>query len=196
MSNASADHEVSIIRFPDNGDKWHLVSSYLKLRKDVFIDQMAWPLIEVESMEFEQYDTFHAVYAIAHRGDEVLGGARLLRTDSRSGTGVVAYSYMIRDAYLDHLPGLPANLCVSEPAVDPAIWELTRFASTDNRRVGAAILDTCNEFLRNQGASECYFLGPPAFMRMARSMGYSPRPLGDIVGNQDGRFLAFSCGVV
>ena len=73
--------------------------------------------------------------------------------------------------------------------------ELTRLAAR-SARLGAAILTATNGFLKREGGDTCLFLGFPAFMRMARSMGYDPKPLGKLTGNGDGRFLAFSCGVI
>ena len=99
--------EVRIIRYPEGLPHWDLVGSYLKLRKEVFVDRLEWPLLHVDELEFEQYDTFDTTYVVATCGDDVVGGARLRRTDQRSGGGHVRYSYMIRDACLGLLPGLP-----------------------------------------------------------------------------------------
>lgn len=188
--------QITVLKFPTDIVHWHLVKKFLLLRKEVFVDKMDWPLFHADSMEFEQYDTLSSVYVIAHEDGDVIGGARLVRTDQFQSAGKIVYSYMIRDAYLNNLPGLPPEICNEEPPVDSKVWELTRFASLDSQRVGCDILEQCNTFLKDEGAVECLFLGPPAFMRMARGMGYDPRPLGKITGNKDGRFLAFSCDVI
>lgn len=174
-----------------------LLKGYFSLRKNVFVDQMGWELFEDRSMEFEQYDTAHAVYLIAHEGGRVYGGARLLPTDvvQPVGYGARPYTYMIRDAYDGILPQLPADICEEVPPVFEEIWELTRFVADKTPGVGRAILDATNDFLKDEGASACLFLGPPAFMRMAKSQGYRPEPLGAIQGNRDGKFLAFRCEV-
>ena len=190
-----AEFKVSIVSLPYGAAKWHLVCDFLVLRKQVFIDEMGWDLHLEKSWEYEQYDALDAVYVIAHCGDKVLGGARLLRTDRENGTGTLRYSYMIRDAYLGHLPGLPEEICADDPPVAKTTWELTRLA-VRSARLGAAILTATNEFLKTVDADTCLFLGPPSFMRMARGMGYDPQPMGQITGNHDGRFLAFSCGVI
>ena len=189
------DFEVSVLRMPDGVGHWNLVCDFMRLRRQVFIEEMHWDLQVAETMEFEQYDSLDAVYVVAHHGDRVLGGARLLRTDREVGTGKLRYSYMIRDAHLGHLPGLPTDLCEVEPPRTKTAWELTRLA-VRSARLGAAILTATNEFLKQEGADTCLFLGFPAFMRMARSMGYDPKPMGKLSGNGDGKFLAFSCGVV
>lgn len=192
---AAESCQLSTLQFPRNSARWDLVTRFLELRKSVFVDRMHWDLYHRSEMEFEQYDYFGAVYVIAHHGPEVVGGARLIRTDWTFGTGRMVYSYMIRDAFLDHLPGLPRDLCDDEPPVDPETWELTRLTAT-RPGVAEAILTEANRYLRNVSARRCLFLGPPAFMRMAQRMGYEPRPMGAITGNRDGRFLAFSCSVM
>ncbi|MEM7730833.1 MAG: acyl-homoserine-lactone synthase [Pseudomonadota bacterium] len=49
------------------------MTSFFELRKAIFIDKMDWPLYAYERIEFEQYDTFNAVYIIAHDGGRALG---------------------------------------------------------------------------------------------------------------------------
>lgn len=183
--------EVSILKMPEDAARWHLVVDFMHMRKQVFVDDLDWQLHHDNDLEFEQYDDPATAYIVAHENAQVLGGARLVRTDRRFGI----YSYMIRDAHLKNLPGLPEDLCEDEPPVSQSIWELTRFMSLNNLRVGEAILRNADRWLKEQGANTCLFLGPPAFMRMAKRMGYCPRPMGKIVGNRDGRFLAFSCAV-
>lgn len=186
---------VDVLVLPRDMNKYHLVANFFKFRKQIFIDQMSWPLHHAEGIEFEQYDTFDTAYVIAHRNGEVMGGARLKRTDKLYGEGRVVYSYMIRDAHLGLLPGMPNDLCYKSPPVDPRSWELTRFASMQIPGLAESILEAANSYLFTIGAAECLFLGPPAFLRMASRLGWTPEPLGGIVQNDDGKFLAFSCPV-
>lgn len=193
------EFEVSIVNFPHGARKWQLVSDFLSLRKRVFVDSMRWSLVHDNDLEFEQYDNYsRTTYVLAHHGDSVIGGARLLRTDSTmSGVGKVQYSYMIRDACLGLLPNMPTELCDQEAPVSADMWELTRLVTeSKDPTVGQAILSATNEFLWQLSASDCLFLGPPAFMKMAKRMGFDPTPMGKIQGNEDGRFLAFSCSVL
>lgn len=192
-----ADVEVAVVELPKAVADNDLVGRFMQLRKAIFIDRMAWPLHMAEGIEFEQYDTLDTTYVIAHRAREVIGGARLKRTDARLGRGKVGYSYMIRDAYLGLLPGMPSGLCHDEPPVDRHVWELTRLVVLDGAAGAAeAILWATNAFLREKGAKTCLFLGSPAFIRMARRLGWNPQALGPVVGNADGRFLAFKCDVL
>lgn len=188
--------ELTLVRPPDGFKRYDLVQSFLRLRKQIFVDKMGWPLYDYEEIEFEQYDSFTAAYIIAHEGDDVLGGARLIRTDQMLGSGKLRYSYMIRDACLGLLPGMPTTLCTAPPPQDNKIWELTRLVTVAGKEVARPILLAVNEFLITENASTCLFLGPPAFIRMAKSMNFSPVPLGPIVRNEDGKFLAFSCRVL
>ncbi len=193
-----SDMQVTRVRLFDGAVENELLKGYFALRKQVFVDQMGWELFSDRALEFEQYDTAHAVYLIAHEGQTVLGGARLLPTDvvQPASYGARPYTYMIRDAFDGVLPQLPPEICSEAPPTVGGEWELTRFVSDQTPGVGRAILDATNSFLKDEGAQACLFLGPPAFMRMARSQGYRPVAMGAIQKNEDGRFLAFRCEVV
>ncbi|MGR3199743.1 MAG: acyl-homoserine-lactone synthase, partial [Paracoccus sp. (in: a-proteobacteria)] len=191
----ASDLKVEVINLPHDMARFDLVASFLRLRKQIFVDRMAWPLHHAEGIEFEQYDTFDTAYVIAHQDGRAVGGARLKRTDCSFGGGKVVYSYMIRDAHLGLLPGMPTNLCHEEPPVDAQAWELTRFAALPIPGLAERILDVSNDYLHRVGATDCLFLGPPAFLRMATRLGWTPRPMGDLVSNDDGKFLAFACAV-
>lgn len=191
--------EIVVGNICDQSGTNAVINGFLELRREVFINKMDWQLFSHAQIEYEQYDAITTTYVIAHEGGQVVGGARLIRTDNRLPTAYDArthYSYMIRDAYLGLLPGLPTDICDVEPPVSNSVWELTRFISMDGVRIGAEVLTKVNTFLGAQNAKSCLFLGPPAFMRMSKSMGYKPKPLGKIVGNTSGRFLAFSCDVI
>lgn len=187
---------VSILRLPDAAPIWNLVGKYMTLRKEVFISQKSWSLWQAEEMEFEQYDTFDTVYVIAHKNGEVVGGGRLRRADQQTGKGSVVYSYMIRDAVLGLLPGLPKELCFEEPPTNESTWELTRFVSIGGAGVAALMLRAINDFLFAVGGSDCLCLGTPAFLRMARRVGWAVEAVGPLCGNVDGRFLVFNCPVM
>jgi acyl homoserine lactone synthase len=160
----------------------------LKLRKQVFVDRLEWPLFYADEVEFEQYDSLDTTYVICLEGDEVIGGARLRRTDHYSGHGSLRYSYMIRDACLGHLPGLPATLCDDMPPSDSRTWELTRMIVNGPKSLTEKVLEEVNLFLLSEGATTCLFLGSPAFLRMARRLDWPAQPLGPVCGNADGRF--------
>lgn len=196
FSNAAqAGYRVHVVQCPEDLGLWHLVNDYLKLRKQVFVDRLEWPLFHAENLEFEQYDSFDTVYVVATLNGEVVGGARLRRTDQLSGQGQIQYSYMIRDACLGILPGLPQELCDELPPMDEHTWELTRMVVTGPKEVSRMILAKINVFLGQEGAETVLFLGSPAFRRMASSMAWPVKQLGPITGNADGRFQVFECPV-
>lgn len=185
--------EVSVLHPSTGVDRWNLVYTFLQLRRQVFIQRMKWQLMDDKGIEFEQYDIMGVGhYVIAHRGDRVLGGARLVRCNNRIGQ----YSYMIRDAYLGKI-SLPHEICETAPPEDEESWELTRLVSDSaDPMICRTVLNTANDFIFSQGGARCLFLGPPGFLRMARSYGYVPERLGQITGDESGRFLAFQCAIL
>ena len=195
LAASGSDFTVRIIQYPDGMSHWDQVNSYLKLRKEVFVDRLDWPLFHAEDLEFEQYDSFDTTYVVASQGSKVVGGARLRRTDQFSGGGSLRYSYMIRDACLGLLPGLPKNLCDAIPPLDRSIWDLTRMVVNGPRDVTRMILQATNDFLCKKDAASVLFLGSPAFLRMARSWNWPAQQLGPVTGNADGRFQVIECPV-
>ena len=192
---ALSGYHVEVVRCPSNLDRWHLVNEYLKLRKEVFVDRLEWPLFHAEELEFEQYDSFDTVYVIATHNGVTVGGARLRRANQVSGKGQLQYSYMIRDACLGILPGLPDNLCYEVPSMDTSMWEITRMVVKGPREISRMILAKVNEFLSEEGAETVLFLGSPAFKRMANSLNWPVKQLGPVTGNDDGAFQVFECPV-
>lgn len=186
------DYAITVLAFPEGVEDWDLVTSFMRLRKRVFVDQLKWSLHHSDEVEFEQYDTGRPVYVVAHRDRKVLGGGRLRQTSARIGQ----YRYMIYDAWAGLLDGMPRDLCDREPPVASDVWEFTRFAVQPGEMdVSETIMYVVNDYLRSQNAKSCLFLSSPALMRFATKIGYEPQPLGPVVGNHDGRFLAFSCNV-
>lgn len=191
-----SDFDVSVLHLPEDASNWNLVYAFLKMRRQVFIEKMKWQLMDSEGIEFEQYDIVGvASYVIAHRDQDVIAGARLIRCDKVVGRPPHSYSYMIRDSYLGRIQ-LPSDLCDEEPPTDDKSWELTRLVSADsNPDVARAVLDVSNDYIFEQEGQRCLFLGPPGFLRMARLYNYEPRKLGKITGDESGRFLAFECKI-
>lgn len=191
------DLQTAVLRLPQTVRDWDLVAKFLAFRKEIFVDHKGWPIFHTDELEFDNYDGgFDPVYIVAHRGRDVVGGLRLKRTDGRFGSGSVTYSYMIRDAWLGLLPGLPQNLCAVEPPVSTSVWEMTRFVAAREPEVVEALLLAANDFLFTESADECLFLGSRAFPRLARMLGWDVQLMGEVVGNDDGKFVAFRCPVM
>lgn len=186
---------IKILKMPFGIKKWDLVYEFYELRRKTFVDDMAWPLITQDGIEFDQYDSANlAHYVLAEdEAGKIIAGARLLRCDVEIGHGKDAISYMIRDAVLGRID-LPRNIWgEGDPPVSDKYWELTRLASrsTDpsvNRNILAAVF----KFLSLMGAKECIALTSPALVRLTKSYGYETTRRGPILGNKDGRFCAFS----
>ena len=178
-----------------------LISEFSRLRKRVFVDESGWSLPAMGSVEFDEYDRLDAYYILAvdqHDG-KVVGGARLIRTSAEVESCSIVdhpFSYMIRDAYLGRLDGLPTEICFEEPPVDESVWELTRFVTDGSAMVGQEILMEANKFLEGQGAWSCLFLGHPSFMRLAKKMGLNPEPIGKVIKSEEGTYLSFKCDVL
>jgi len=192
MSVAAAedDIQISILRLPGDASQWELVMRFLELRRKIFIYKKKWRLFEEGAIEFEQYDTATvATYVIAHRNGDILAGLRLLRCDTKIGP---KYSYMIRDAYLKRI-GIPSEICFEEPPATADSWEITRGISVDKTPQSMAkVLNAVHEFIKSEGGKLCLFLGPVAFVRMAKRAGYQPRRLGNIAEDDSGRFLVLA----
>lgn len=177
-----------------------LFSKYLELRTEVFTRGKGWDVWLPTKTDLDSYDCSDAYYIIAYepRKNRVLGGARLMCTQrTERGDRLAPYTYMINDAFQGVLNGLPSNLCVNEPPQSKDVWELTRLVVGESPpSVARSILKASNDFLHAQDAKKCLFLGPKAFMRMAKGMGYHPTPLGPLVGPPKDQFLAFETEVL
>lgn len=110
---------LSVRNLHEFGD---LYPRYLEARRAVFIDQKGWQLPETEGMEFDQYDTPLARWIVIHNDADILASVRLMPTTATCGN----HSYMLRDAQLGRLPGLPTDMLYDIAPVDREIWEATR----------------------------------------------------------------------
>ena len=197
MKNLSL-HKLSL---NSSGSDGILLCDFLQLRHDIFVEKLSWELTTIGGLEVEEYDTEDAIFIVAvdNETQKVVGGARLLRTDHEMSACAFSdetVTYMIKDAFEGKLDGIPAQITLEQPPTSKAIWELTRLISTGGAVVVEAILFEAQRILKTKMATECLFLGPPSFMRMARKMGFQPKPLGPVVEEQSGKYLAFSCNVL
>ena len=163
--------EISILHAPESALRWNLVYDYMKLRHEVFMTKKNWSLHAHAGVEFEQYDALGlAYYVLAHKGDTVIAGCRLIRCDSVIGR----YTYMIKDAY-DGRISLPREICDAPPPTDAQSWELTRLVSRRHGTAAKAVLEASNIFLAAMGAERCLCLAAPAARRLGEVAGYSDR---------------------
>lgn len=194
-----SDVEISILSMPHSILRWNLVSSFMELRKDVFIQRKQWSLIAHEDVEFEQYDTMnHATYVVAHVKGDVIAGCRLIRCDLQIGspdTGI-GYTYMINDAFHGRID-LPRTICDVPPPTTDRFWELTRLgARKGNRKAVLRVMRAAYQFLSANDAMGCLCLASPAVQRIAHLSGFETKALGPICGAEDEEtFLAFEIAI-
>ncbi|MFV1614011.1 acyl-homoserine-lactone synthase [Phaeobacter sp. JH20_36] len=115
------------ITFDNFGETGALFTELLRARYRHFVKLRRWDLPNVRGLEFDQYDTPESIYCAVHDGMAVLGGFRLTPTTAQC----MNTSYMLRDAQLGLLPGLPSNVLDDAAPQDPGIWEVSRFFVED-----------------------------------------------------------------
>ncbi len=101
------------------GSSWQLSTQVLDLmhtfRHEVFVKRLKWSLPLINGVERDQYDTPEAKYVLISDGpDRVTACARLLPTTA---------AYMLPELFPQLLGEAPVPR-------DPAIWELSRFATS------------------------------------------------------------------
>ncbi|WP_293574188.1 acyl-homoserine-lactone synthase [Phaeobacter sp.] len=116
------------ITFDNLNQTGGLFTQLLRARHHHFVELHDWQLPNVRGMEFDQYDTPESVYCAIHDDDVVSAGFRLTPTTAQS----INASYMLRDAQLGLLPGLPQTVLDDPAPRDPGIWEITRVFVSDN----------------------------------------------------------------
>ncbi len=129
-------------------------------RKQVFIDELGWPLQADAGVEIDEYDSEEAIYLIEAQSPRapVTGSARLLRTDR---------PHLLGDRF--------SHLCASAPPAGPDIWEATRFCPAPMlARMIAAIMETALIF----GTRRVSFVASAALAPLALKVGWSAKALG------------------
>lgn len=160
-----------------------LFVNYLKARREVFIVQKGWSLPEVDGMEFDQYDTPRARWIVIHEYGEILAGVRISPTTARCGQ----HSYMIRDAQLGLLEGLPHDVLYFDAPVDEHIWEATRLfvaqsvASSRRLQIQVMLMEQMAAAARREGASHVIGIVPAVFRRWMNRFGMSATPVGPVI---------------
>ena len=139
-------------------------------RKQVFIDELRWPLNADSGIEIDAYDSEDAVYLIEADAPRapVTASARLLRTDR---------PHLLGERF--------AHLCAGAPPSGSNIWEATRFCPAPGTprgaerrlmlaRMIAAIMETGLLF----GIDRVTFVASAALAPLARQVGWSVAALG------------------
>jgi acyl-homoserine lactone synthase len=148
----------------------HPLTEMHRQRKQVFIDELGWPLEEIAGVEIDRFDCPDAVYLVEINPPErrVSCSARLLPTDR------------------PHLLGeVFPMLCESSPPTGPHVWEATRFCPAPSTPKGeprraqlarmiAAIMETSLLF----GIDRVTFVASAALTPLASRAGWRVEALG------------------
>jgi len=170
---ASDGHiKATTLSFSNMSHFGDLFVSFLKARKDTFIDRLHWNLPESEGMEFDQYDTPLSRWIAIHEFGEVLAGIRLTPTTARCGV----YSYMLRDAQKGMLENIPSDVLFLDAPVEQRVWEASRLFIADNvpahRRliIQSVLMNQLTKAAREMGATHVIGIVPAVWSRWLRRL--------------------------
>lgn len=165
---------------------------YLRLRKKFFVDELGWDIPHNADLEMDQYDNPETWYSLVLRGNEVLGGARVIPTTTVWGE----CTYMVRDAFNGRLAGIPREVMPTD-SVSPRLWECSRLVIADHldRHEKSRALDEIVagliEVASENGASELMTLSTLAVLRALRGLGFDVHRMGERYRDPgDGRLYA------
>ena len=157
-----------------------LYVNYMKTRKKVFIDQLGWNVPHSDGMEFDQYDTPLCRMVVVHEYGEVLAGIRLSPTTAKIGL----HSYMLRDAQLGLLDGIPSDVLFFDAPVDATVWEATRVFITDavtaarRATIQRILVDKMIRTVVEEGGTSLIGIVPSIYARWLRRLELDAVPVG------------------
>ncbi len=171
---------TSILSFLNMHAHGELLVSFMRARKETFIERLNWQLPETDGMEYDQYDTPACRWVVIHEFGEVAGGVRLVPTTARCGV----YTYMLRDAQRGLLQEIPKDVLFFEAPVSPTICEASRlFISPQvpaHRRgvVQAVLMEGLSLAATDMGASQVIGIVPAVWSRWLRRLDLDAVPVG------------------
>lgn len=168
----------------------HILQNMFRLRNTVFYERLGWQVKSHDQMEQDEYDDLNPVYFIAHNNDgEAKGCWRLLPTDG---------PYMLKDVFPELLDGEAAPN-------DPAVWELSRFATAplDNSDFSQAHLSEVTfdmlrkmfDFCFAHDVERCVFVTSVALERLMRRIGLQVHRFGRGKPKRIGNVMTVACWV-
>ena len=162
------------LNFEDSYLYGDALNQFYKLRKKHFVDKLEWNLTHNDRIEMDQYDNPNAHYILCMHNGIVIGGARLISTQSMWGES----SYMLKDAMLGKISSIPDNVfdkCIEKRD----IWEGSRLVISDDvvsHTLRAAILYSIIkeivEFLRDNNSTQLLTFSPVTLRRKVSAMGF------------------------
>ncbi|OKL45032.1 acyl-homoserine-lactone synthase [Pseudovibrio exalbescens] len=166
------------------GDLW---LQHLQIRKALFVDELKWKVPHNTLIEWDQYDTGNTEYVITHRDGVVLAASRMNPCSFDMG----GQSYMIRDAALKRLNGLPDPQIPFLPT-DEKCWEATRFTAcptldpeTKNEALSANARALAKRAI-GVGAERLIALMHPGFARWLTRIALPTEKIGPVVLDAEG----------
>ncbi|MCV2893305.1 acyl-homoserine-lactone synthase [Lentibacter sp. XHP0401] len=158
-----------------------LVHEHLRKRRMLFYEKLGWDIPRSAHIEQDQYDRAETVYILIERGGKVEGYARLMPTSARVSYGSVEFSYMMRDAMLGLLPGIPADILGKRAAPQADnIWEVSRVEASGKSALTALFL-TIAEYPEKVGAEELLAFTRKNFDAIVRGIGFDAAVVGEPV---------------
>lgn len=155
-----------------------LVHEHLRKRRVLFFEKLGWDIPRSDYIEQDQYDRAETVYILVERGGVVEGYARLMPTTARVSYGSVEFSYMVRDATLGLLPGIPVSILGARAAPQAAgIWEVSRVEAAGKGALQALFL-TIAEYMEQVGAEELLAFTRKNFGAIVRGIGFEAAEIG------------------
>lgn len=147
----------------------HALAEMHRQRKQVFMDELGWPLDEIAGMELDRFDCPEAIYLIETKPcGAITGSARLLPTTR---------PHLLSDVF--------PNLCNAPVPSGADVWEATRFCPAPEiakgaprrallMRIIAAIIETALLF----GIDRVTFVASRALTPLATQAGWRVTALG------------------
>ena len=155
-----------------------LVHDHLRKRRLLFHEKLGWDIPRSAHIEQDQYDRAETVYILVERGGLVEGYARLLPTLARVSYGSVEFRYMMRDATLGLLPGIPPSILGARPAPRQAGRPMFAGRTIAGRphRLGLWSSNPCARRRRRWPAPCCSRCRPEPPQGRRRASAYRPEP--------------------
>lgn len=164
---------------------------YLRMRKQVFVDELGWDIPHNDFVEMDQYDNPLTHYSLVLRDGRLVGGARMLSTMAEwNGAGC-----MLNDVLDGKLPTIPKSV-IDGPIRTPSVWECSRLVMAEDIGTAAEraeclslIVDGLAGMARAKGASQLISLTRLPLLRALRQLGWACDRIGQPYV-QDGRSYA------
>jgi len=159
-----------------------------RFRHRVFHERLGWEVESRNGLEMDRFDALDPVYMVSENvRKEIDGSWRLLPT-----TG----PYMLKDTFPQLLRGEAAPR-------DPAVWEISRFATlaggcreraqANLGQVTFAMIRSLLPFAEAHGIRQYVFVTSVALERLVRRIGLPLRRFGDGQAQRVGKVLSVAC---